>query len=337
MAGGSPSSQTVTNRTEVDPVTQAWRSGIMGAGGQLYNQGTAAYYLGNTVVPFSNQTQSGLDYLTNYASQGAPGLQEAQGAMSQAMSGWNPAMPMAMGAAQGSLYGNPATQALQGYGNADNPYLRGLFDQGASQVSDAVNANFARAGRSGPNAAHTGALTRGIGELYNQIYTPAYEAERNRGLSAAQTMGGLFDSGANRTLQGIGMAGDMYGQGQTAAARAAALLPGLYNYGMMPGQSMMDVGGIYEGLAGDYLNADRQRYDYNANAPWANLQRYAGLMTGLPDFSSQTQTTTGPGTNRLMSGLGGGMAGAGIASSLGLTGPWGWGLAGLGSLAGIFG
>lgn len=336
MAGGGQQDSTVTNVTQVDPVTQQWRQGIMNAGGALYNQGTPNYYPGQTWTPFSNQTQSGLDYLQGYAQQGAPGLQQAQNAMGQAMSGWNPAMPMAAGAAQGSLYGNPANQQLQGFGGASNPHLDGLWNQGAEKVANAVNGNFMQAGRFGPNAGHTGALTEGLGNLYSQIYAPAYESERNRGLSAAQTMGGLYDSGANRTLQGIGLFGDMYGQGQDNAARAAGMLPGLYQYGQMPGQSMLDIGGMYEGQAQNMIDADMARYNYAGNAPWQYLQQYAQMMGGLPDFSGSAQTQSGPGRNRVMSGMGGAMAGFQLGNMV-FPGMGGLVGGGLGALGGIFG
>ena len=85
------------------------------------------------------------------------------------------------------------------------------------------------------------------------------------------------------------------------------------------------------------LSADRQRWDYNQNAPWANLERYAAIVNGLPDFSGSSQTSPVQQSNRLMSGLGGGLAGAGAAQALGLAGPWGWALGGLGALGGLFG
>lgn len=304
MGGGGSQNSTVRNVTEVDPVTQQWRGNIMNAGANLYNQGTPAYYPGSTVVPFSDQTQSGLNYLQSHAMQGAPNLQAANDASGRALSGWNPAMPYAQNAAQGGLSNNPAMQSLSQFGQGDNPHLRGLFNQGAEMVGNAVNSNFAQAGRYGGNAAHTNALTRGLGDLYSQIYAPAYEAERNRGLTAAQTQGSLWDSGANRALQGADLMGGLWSQGNQDAARAQALLPGLFAYGQQPGQAMLDIGGMYEGQAGQYLQADQDRYNYNANAQWQHLQQYAGMMNGLPDFSGSTQTSTQPGPNRLMQGLG---------------------------------
>jgi hypothetical protein len=304
MDSGGSQNSTVRNVTEVDPVTQAWRSNIMNAGAGLYNQGVPAYYPGQTVVPFSNQTQGGLDYLQGYAQQGAPNLQAANDASGRALSGYNPAMPFAQNAAQGGLSSNPAMSQLSQYGTGNNDYAQSLFGRAANDIGNAVNAQFAQAGRFGNNAARTDTMTRGIGDAYNQIMTPVYEAERNRGLTAAQTQGSLWNAGADRALQGADLMGGLWSQGNADAARAQALLPSLYGYGLMPGQSMLDVGSMYEQQAGNYLQADQDRYNYNANAPWDYLQRYAGMMSGLPDFSGSTQTSTQPGPNRLMQGLG---------------------------------
>jgi hypothetical protein len=304
MGGSSGSAQTVTNRTEIDPVTQQWRSAIMNAGQGLYNQGTLPYYPGQTVVPFSDQTQSGMNYLQQHAMQGAPNLQAANDASGRALSGWNPAMPFAANAAAGGLSNNPALQGLSQYGTGNNQYAQSLFNQAAGDVGNAVNAQFAQAGRFGNNAARTDTMTRGIGNLYNQMMTPLYEAERNRGLTAQQTMGSLYDSGANRALGGAELLGGLYSQGNQDAARAQALLPGLFSYGQMPGQAMLDIGGMYEGQAQNYLQDDMARYNAPYNQNWQHLQNFAGLMSGLPDFSGSTSTQRGPGENRLMQGLG---------------------------------
>lgn len=335
MGGGGSQDSTVTNVQQIDPVTQQWRQTLMNAGGGLYNQGAPAFYPGQTVAPFSDQTQGGLDALQSYAQGGVPNMGASNNATARILDGGNPAMFGAHYTAQGGL-NNQMAGGLGQYGQGVNPGLQSLFQQGAGQISDAVNANFAQAGRFGPNAAHTGAMTREIGNLWNQINVPAWEAERNRGLTANQTMAQVGDANVNRQLAGLGMIGDLHTQGNENALRAQALMPSMYQLGMMPGQNMLDIGSMYEGQAQNYIDADRERYDYNANAPWQNLQNYAQLMSGLPDFSSSTTTQRGPGTNRAMSALGGGMAGAGIASALSLSGPVGWGLAGAGALAGLF-
>lgn len=343
MGGGGSQDSTVTNVTQVDPVTQAWRNSIMQAGGQLYSQGHPSAYPNSQVVPFSNQTQQGLDYLQNYAQQGAPNLQEANDANTRALSGWNPAMPMAQSAAQGGLSSNPWSSAFSQYGSGSNDYAHGMFQNAANDIGDAVNSQFAQAGRFGNNAARTDTMTRGIGNAWNQIMTPVYEAERNRGLQAQQTGASLFNAGQDRTLQGVGLFGDMTSQGNQDAQRSMALMPSLWNMGMQPGQAMLDIGGMYEGLAGQYLQDDVNRYNAPYQNAWNHLNNYAGLVSGLPDFSGSQSTSQGPGTNRVMSTLGGGMAGLGLYSGLsqaGLLGAGssgiGWGLGGAGALLGLF-
>lgn len=337
MAGGGGSqNSTVTNKTEIDPVTQAWRSQVMGRGNALMQQGVPNYYPGQTVVPFSDQTQAGMNALQQHAQQGAPNLGAANDSAARALSGFNPAMGGAMNAAWGGL-NNQQTGGLQQYGGGVNPALDNLWNQGAEKITNAVNGNMMQAGRFGANAAHTGALTQGLGDLWGQVYAPAYEAERNRGLQAATTMAGVGADDRNRQLQGIDLSGALWSQGNQDAARQQALLPGLFSYGQQPGQAMMDIGGIYEGQAQNYMNADRERYDYQTQAPWQMLQNYSGLMSGMPDFSNTSSSTSGPGTNRIMSGLGGGIAGMGAAQALGMAGPWGWALGGLGALGGLFG
>ena len=423
MGSKTPATQTVTNKTEVDPTTAAWQKALFNQGSQLYGQGPSEYYPGSTVVPYAQQTLQGLDMLQSNAQQGAVGLPQAYDASMRAMSGYTPGMNTAMLASQGGMtnpftgaiwnaanqstapqvagqigmagvYGNQVAQAgqapttmgvdaLQGFSDAQNPYLDQLFQQGAEKVRNSVNAQFSGAGRTGANAAHTGALTAGLSDLYTGIYAPAYESAQNRSLSAAgqlagidqadraaemsgygtaaslglqgaglygdflntdaarryqgaTDLAGLSESGFDRRLQGSELAGSLWSQGNTDAARASALLPSLYQYGEMPGQSMVGVGGAYEALSQQYLDDAMNRWNYGQNADWENLQRYASLMSGLPSFTSSTQTTSGgAGQNRAMGALGGAASGASMGS---MFGPWGTAIgAGVGGLFGLFG
>ena len=321
MAGGSSGGDsTVTNRTEIDPVTQAWRSSVLGAGTGLYNQGTPSPYPNSQVVPFADQTWAGLNHLQNNALQGAPNLAAAQNASARTLSGWNPAMGAAANAAHGGLAGNQAMAGLSQFGQGQNPHLQSLFNQGAEQVGNAVNSNFMQAGRFGPNAAHSGAMGRELGNLWTNINMPAYESERNRGLQAQQTMGGLYDQGQNRTLAGIDLYGGLHAQGNENAMRAQALLPGLYDYSEMPGRSLIGVGGANEALASEYMQDDVARYYQPYQSAWDHINNYSSLMSGLPDMSGSTQQMRGPPPNRAMGALGGATMGAQAGSYFG---PWG--------------
>jgi hypothetical protein len=328
--GGQSDNQTVTNKTDIDPVTQAWRSQILGAGNALYSQGYPSYYPGSTVVPFADQTQQGLGMLEQHAGGGAPQYQQAVSAAGRSFQE-NPAQALAMQTAQGGLQ-NSAIGALQGFGGANNPHLQGLWDQGSAQVTDAVNANFTRGGRTG-SSAHTGALTRELGNLYSNIYAPAYEQERNRGLTAAQTQAQLGEGALNRQVAGQELAGSIWGQQNQDTQRMSALLPSLYEYGGMPARDMMGAGGAWESLASEYLADDQSRYYAPYQGAWQHLNQYASLMNGLPDFSNQN-TTSPIQRNRAMGALGGATSGARLGTQIGGSG---WGTA-IGAIAGgLFG
>lgn len=301
MAKGEPATQTVNQTTTPDPFTQQWRGDLYSKASSLYGQGAPDYYPGQTVVPFSQQTQTGLNMLQTQAQGGAPNLQNANAASARALSGRNPALPQAMNFASG-----------QGM----NPYLDSLYAATSSPVMNSVNTQFQQAGRTGSDA-HVGAMTRELGKLSSSIYAPAYEAERNRQLQGTELAGSIYDAGQGRALQ------------------AQALLPSLYEYGQMPGRTMIDVGGMYEGLQGEQIDDAMTRHFYPHQSQQANLSAYANILNGLPDFSGSTQTTTGrPATNRGMGALGGAMAGAQLGSVIpGL----GTGLgAGAGALLGLF-
>lgn len=334
MGGQStPSTQTVTNKTEPDPFTQQWRSNVFGAAQNLFNQGPPSYYPGQTVVPFSPWTQAGLDQMTTQANGGAPNLQAANDASTIALAGGgaNPGMQTAMNFANGNTQNIWGGQQLAdtASGAAMNPYLDSMFNAAAPRVQDAVNSNFAKAGRYGANAAHTGALTREMGNLASSIYGPAYEAERQRQVGAAGQMAGM-------QLGGAELAGGLHTQGNSDALRAQALLPSLYQYGQMPADQLLQVGAANEGLQGQYIDDAMARYNYPYTSQVGALNNYASIVNGLPDFSGSTSTSTQrAATNKSMSGLGGAMAGAQAGS---MFGPWGAGIGGaLGGLWGLFG
>lgn len=319
MGMGKPKTQTATTKVELDPATKAWQSTLSNMGANLYAQGAPEYYQGNTVAPMSAQTMYGMNQMQNQAMAGAPNYDLANFSATRALSGFNPAM----GAATQFAMGNSAPQQdLDLYGmNSVNPYIDGMFQRGARQVTDAVNTQFAKAGRFGANAAYGQGLGNALGDMYTNIAMPAYESAAARGLQATGMR-------LNSQMQGAGMMGDLWNQGTQNAMAQQQLLPSLYQYGMAPATTMMGVGGMLDAYNQQQIDADKQRWDYNQNAPWMLANNYASLMQGLPSAQSTTQTQTMPGTNRFMSALGG------AASGFGAGGPWG---AAIGGLAGLFG
>lgn len=289
QSGGS-TNQTTTQTP--DPVTQAWRQDVFNRGTQQIDQGPPAYYPGQTVATPSSATTGSLSDQLSIANGGVPNLGAAQSANSRMLSGWNPAlMPAASIANGGANTSGFASALLSPYMSATNSYLDQTFQQGASDVTDAVNAEMAKAGRFGANAATAGGLSKGIGNLYSSIYMPAYESNMNRGLSAAQTLNGDLTSDADRRLSATGTLGNIYSQGNADAATATGQLSTIYGDSLMPALTEQAVGSIYDQQNQAQIDANVAKYDYTANAPWTQLQQFSAMMAGLPTFG--TTNTTG--------------------------------------------
>ena len=87
-----------------------------------------------------------------------------------------------------------------------------------------------------------------------------------------------------------------------------------------------------EQQAGNYITDAMNRYNYNQQQPWQNLQNYSGIINGYGGLGGTSTTTqSAPKSNPLMGAAGGAMAGMSIG------GPWGAAIGGgLGLLGGLF-
>lgn len=141
---------------------------------------------------------------------------------------------------------------------------------------------------------------RAIGDISTNLFGGAYDRDQNRALSAA----GL----------GLGAGQSAYDSALSSAARAQALAPTLAQMGLMPFDIMNQVGAQRRGLEQMGIDEAMSRHQFEQNAPFLNLQQYASL---LQNPGGGTQTTTGPGGNPLLAGLGGAATGAGIGGALG--------------------
>jgi len=321
MGQKTPKTQTVTTKTELDPATKAWQGTLSGIGSTLYGQGPLQYFGGNTVAQYSPETNQALDMMKTQAAGGAPNYELAQQSAAQNLSGYNPAMG---GAAMFATGQSAPQQQLDQFGMGSvNPYIDRAYSNGARHVTDSMNAQFAKSGRFGANAAYGQGMGNALGDLYTNIAMPAYEGSANRALSAAGT-------NLQSQMQGLGMYGDMFQQGAQNSMNQQQLLAGLYNYGSMPAQQMAQVGGAIDSQNQANIDAEKAKWDFNQMAPWQTANMYAGLMSGMPGTTNSSQTSPVQQSNKLMAGLGG------AASAFGASGgnPW---MAAAGGLAGLFG
>lgn len=312
--------------------------------GDTLSQTQQPYYPGQTVTPFSPQSEQALglmaarglsgtpgtgafgDYLNSAFRQGQIGLGGTANTIGAAQSGIMPGMNQLAATAGGGYLGR-------------NPFLDAQFGQAAGQLTDAFgqaagqsHLAFSGAGRSG-SGAHLDAigrqqdsLSRGLGTLGANLYGGAYEAERGRQLQAGLGL----QQGA---LQAGGLAGNIFDSIDQSRARAGALLPSLQQVQYGDLDRLLGVGQAVEGKAGQYQQSDQDRFNYYRDQPWQQLQRFGSLLQGGPYGQSGTTTTDAAG-NPIGQALGGGLAGAGIGSAFG---PWGTAIGGgVGLLAGLF-
>jgi len=110
----------------------------------------------------------------------------------------------------------------------------------------------------------------------------------------------------------------------------------MYQYGQQPAQTLMGVGGAYENLGQQLIDADKARWDYNQQSNQNMLGWAANIMNGLPVATNTTTTQTMPVAkpNRAMAALGGAAAGA---QSLGFLPGGAAAGAGVGALMSLFG
>ena len=253
----------------------------------------AQYYPGQTYVPFSPQTETGLGMMQNRALQGSPVNQAASGMLTNTLNG--------------------------GFLN-NNPYLDAMYNQAAGSMTR----NFRDAVQPGIDSQMVGAGRFGSGAWSNL-----------RDSANQQLATGLGGMAAN-------LYGNAYGQERQNQMQALQMAPSIANQEYYDAGQMLNAGNMVQQQAGNVLQSDLDRWNYNANLPQQNLQSYMGNVTGNYGQSSQgSQTSPLYQAPAWQGALGGGLAGYGLSQGLNQAdlgfniNPWLG--AGLGGLLGLFG
>jgi hypothetical protein len=308
--GASP--QYYPNQTYVAPSAQTTQA-LTAAG----NRAVA----GNPLLPAAQANVMNLQTATNQANP-----------MYRSLYGTSQTSPQAAQDVYSALAGGQMTNAANPYNQytasgaylGSNPYFNAAL-QGAGQAAtstyyDAVNAaqsGASQAGRYGSgaqaglfNKAGTtlaNALANKAGELgYNQ-----YANERALQEAAMGRIGTLSQSDiANRlagasALTGVGQqdftnrlaaAGGLATTGAADLNRqmaAAGLAPELANADYTDINQLLKTGQAQEDYANTALQADINRFNYEQNLPTAKLNQYAQYLSGTPQGSVTTSTSSG--------------------------------------------
>lgn len=277
----------------------------------------------------------------------------------------------ARGALQGALSGQPDYSGAQANIDAANAPLMRDFQ---NNVLPGLNsrATFLNNGTGGIKA--LGNILPELGSRMSQNATGIMEQERQRALGAQQnaaqfvSQGGLQSYGlglqqaqgqaglqqalagqnlatdqVNAGLQGNyradllnfgSLAGQLAGQSGAQNLSAMGMMPALAQAGQMPGQTALQYANWDRGVREDALQSNIDRFNYNTNQPYDQLNWYSNLINGTAGQGG-TVTQSGGGGSRAGSALGGAMGGAQIGSSFG---PWGALIGGVGGgLLGGFG
>jgi hypothetical protein len=313
--GGSSSPTRTTNVTEPPAFIQPYMQYGAQQSRALYETGGPQYYQGNTVVPFSSQTEQALGGMEDRALEGSAVNNAAQNYATNTLSG-SPSSQFGMGQ-------NPYASSANPYGSASNPHLDATFNKAADSVQNRLESQFAGAGRN--VAASRPANTDQLNDLATQLYGGAYESERNRGLSYGQQQLGIGAQGYESERDR--MAQDLDRQ-RSLQFGVAGLAPQLANQDYVDLQALQGVGGQVEDLTGRLMEDQAARWDFSQNAPQTNLDNYLARVTGA--YPGQTAAQTTPTyRNRTAGAAGGAMAGAQLGSQI----YPGWGTA-IGAVAG---
>lgn len=149
-----------------------------------------------------------------------------------------------------------------------------------------------------------------------------------QGLAIGEAAKGLSQANAQTMLGALGDATKLAGVG-------AGLMPGAFQMGMSPYETMMSVGGMQQGMAQRGIDEAMSRYYYPETSLWDTLGKQASIYSGAQPYGSSTSKASGAG-DPLAGAIGGGLLGYGAMHGLaGMTGGAVPGLAGMGTMGAL--
>lgn len=266
--------------SSIDPTLRPYLElGLRGAE-QLFLQQQPSLYPGQMYVGPSQQTLDALAQQEQIARSSPSALQAAQESYMRGLGG------LSATAGGAFLMGNPYMSA------AIEAASRPIQRQFAETTLPGIASGFSRAGRYGSQAMGTAlgqateATARALGDVGTNIAYGGYEAERAR---QQQAMG--------------------------AQLQAATLAPQIYGQQFLPSQQLAQVGAAREAIASQPLQEAIQRYQFQQQIPYQQLQGFLSSVYGTPMASSQYAP---PGrTNTAANVLGSAALGAGIGNMIG--------------------
>jgi len=292
--GGSSTTNTVATPWEGQ---QPYLTDVFAKAQQSYNAGNyanpydtainslaPAYYQGGTLAGQSQNTLAAQQMQANRAIAG----DDAYGTLGNASRAANKILTGQ------TMSGNTGLQTLNQLAGQDNPYVDELYRRANSQAQAGIDSSFNQAGRYG-----SGAMANAKAEAANNLATDMYANLYDKRLEAARAASGEYNAGLDAQLQAMQTGQELANQRYKDAA------------------ALSEAGQQQDAYRQAQIDADIDRYNYNAQRALTALSNYNQLIQGTYGGTTTETGKQGYKGSALGTTIGGLTAAASLAAALG--------------------
>lgn len=303
--------------------------GLQGAS-DLYQQGGPQYYQGDT---YANPTQGMLQGLSGTIETGLNGTNaqhQGEGALSSFLApgfmNANPGNPTQQSAANGGL--NVQSPTLDWFANgnsmsAENPYFKQMSDRVASQVLPSIQGQFNSGNRLNSGLASR-AAGLGLGDAIGSLAYNNYQTGLGQKMQAGGMLADIGGQNSNRRLAGAQGLSSNYNTAAGQQLQGMSMVPAYNNMEFSNLGQATQAGGVQQGINQNIINDSMNRWNFNQQRPYQNLNDFIANVQGNVGKYGQ-QTSTQPYFTNPMANVMGGAMGLGALSNAGMFGSGGLG------------
>ena len=148
----------------------------------------------------------------------------------------------------------------------------------------------------------------------NDPYTNQLAQQAAAGVASSFGQAGSLGSARNYQQGNLAASNAILGRQLDASQQVAQAQQNAY----APSQTLQDIGTVTQQQNQNIINADKQRYDYQATQPWDHLERYQNVITNpnAAAYNEGSTTTKDPSILDIATGIGTVVAGLGNQGGL---------------------